>query len=455
MVNVKNIKILHNPYLLFSPFLLLYIVLVLIFPTHGVSGDEDKYLMFARNLVHGYYSSPSPDVNLAEGPGYPILLMPFVALGLPLIFITLLNAGFYYLSIVLLFKSLRQIVTYRKAVIAGLFWACYYNSYEAIPLILTETFTALLVSLIIYCLVKSFSPGNFKKTKKYIYLAGFFIGYLALTKVIFGYVLLLMLVGSGLLWVINKKAENYKRGVVILVTALVTTAPYLVYTYHLTGRIFYWGTSGGNNLYWMSTPYEGEYGDWFPEIRDEHYTFPGIKNAAGLQNGKEPGLQNRTNFISGANDSVRYHHQKDFEEINKYTGVFRDDAYKKIAINNIKSHPVKYAQNCISNIGRILFNYPYSYTLQKPATLLRFSINGIIVVVSLFCLFPTFINWRRLAFPVRFMLFITAVYLGGSIFGSAETRMFTAIVPVLLFWIAYIVQRSLKVNLKFTGNINP
>ena len=37
--------------------------------------------------------------------------------------------------------------------------------------------------------------------------------------------------------------------------ALVWCLPYLAHTYSLTGRWFYWGSSGGMSLYWMSTPY--------------------------------------------------------------------------------------------------------------------------------------------------------------------------------------------------------
>ena len=66
-----------------------------------------------------------------------------------------------------------------------------------------------------------------------------------------------MLIGSGFLWIINRKGINYQKGIIILLIAFATIAPYLIYTYHLTGRIYYLGTSGGNNLYWMSTPYEG------------------------------------------------------------------------------------------------------------------------------------------------------------------------------------------------------
>jgi hypothetical protein len=58
-------------------------------------------------------------------------------------------------------------------------------------------------------------------------------------------------------------------------------------------------------------------------------------------------------------------------------------------------------------------------------------------------------NWRKIIFPVRFLLFIVLLYLGGSVFGSAEMRMFTKIVPVLLIWIAFIIQNTVKIYWKF------
>ena len=156
-------------------------------------------------------------------------------------------------------------------------------------------------------------------------------------------------------------------------------------------------------------------------------------------------------MVPGIDDSIKLHHQKDFDEILKYstTGAERDDAFKRIAIRNIKANPLDYVKNCFSNIGRILFNYPYSYTAQRPSTLLRFPLNGIIAVLMLFCIIPTFLNWKKIIYPVRFMLFFIFLYLGGSILGSAEIRMFTTIVPMLLFWIAFILINTVKINLKF------
>jgi hypothetical protein len=417
-----------NPYLLFSPFLCLYIVYILLFPS-DFSGDEIRYLGFAQNLIHGFYSPPAPDIDLTNGPGYPLLLSPFVAFGLPLIYMALINAFFYYLSIILLFKALKQTVELNIALIFSCFWGCYYVAFQTMNTTVPETFTFLLVSLLIFSLVKVFKADNSKEIKRFIFLAGFTIGFIILTKMIFGYVLLLMLSGYIVFWITDIKNINYRKVIYILLIAFITVTPYLIYTYHLTGRIFYWGF-GSDTLYWMSTPYKDEYGDFKYDLK---------LNTMNLGNYNIP----------GADDTLRAHHGKDFEKISQLRGVERDDAYKRIAINNIKCHPLKYISNCVKNLGRLVFHYPFSYAVQRPKILLVLPMNGIVFTLILFCLIPTFINWRKVSFPVRFMLFFCFIYLGLSTLVTAYVRMFTIVVPIMLFWFAYIIQNSLIIKIKF------
>ena len=308
-----------------------------------------------------------------------------------------------------------------------MFWACYYVAFQNMPFTHTETFTYLLVAIFIFALTKAFKPGS---TKKYIFLAGFMMGYIVLTKVAFGFVLLFMLAGSALLWLIKRKAVNYRKGLFITLIGLATISPYMIYIYQLTGRVFYWSTTAGSALYWSSSPYKDEYGDWKLELK---------------QGPVEMGNYN----IPGSGDSLVAHHQKEYDEIYKYKGLEQDDAFKRIAINNIKQHPLKYLQNCIYNAGRLVFHYPFSQAVQRPKVLLIFPVNGIIFTLMLFSLVPTFKNWKKISYPLRFMLFFTLLYLGASLLVVAYVRMFTIIVPVLLFWFAFIFQRSVKVNLDF------
>jgi hypothetical protein len=219
-----------------------------------------------------------------------------------------------------------------------------------------------------------------------------------------------------------------------MLIACLVTLPYLVYTYHLTGRIFYWGT-GQENLYWMTTPYEDEYGDWKGELE---------RNPVALGNYNVP----------DAGDTLKAHHQKDYDEVYQYKGLERDDAFKRIAINNIKTHPVKFAKNIGYNIGRIFFHYPFSYATQRTKILFVLPINGIILTLILFCLIPTIRNWRKIIYPVRFAFIIGLLYLAESTLLSSEVRVLALVVPIILFWSAYVLQRSLKINLNFFANSN-
>lgn len=444
----KKIKIPENPFLLFLPFLLVYIIITVVFQNNDLWGDENRHLLYAQNLTHGFYSNPPPDIYLDCGPGYPVILIPFVLLSLPVICVKLLNAFFLFLSVIFLFKALLHFISFKKAAFVSLFFACYYNIFYFLPLIYSEIFTLFLISALLLSLVLAFGSSGLIKSKRYVYLSGFLMGFIALTKVIFGYVILFMLLGSAVLWILNRKNSQFRKGVLILLISSATVLPYLIYTYQLTGRVFYWATTGGNNLYWMSSPYEGEYGSWAPDIAAGSASLYKLDSIAFFNRGNLVSKEGSF-FVPGYEDSIVAHHMGDYNDINKYMGLKRDDEFRRIAFRNIRSNPTKFIRNCFSNIGRILFNTPGSYVVQKPGNMTRLPLNGIIVVLSLFCIIPTLRNWRRLPYTIRFVLIFTFLYLAGSVFGSAEARMFSIIVPLLLCWIAFILQKSVKINIKF------
>lgn len=408
-----------NPFIVFSPFLLLFVALVLKLHSDEMIGDEGGYMQFAQNILQGFYSPPAPDIDLWWGPGYPILLTPFIAMGLPLVFITLTNAVLQYLSIVMLFKAISQLVDFSKAMAFSLLWGFCYSIYPFMTRILTETFSSFLINLFIYFTIKAFKEG----TKKHIYLAGFTLGYLALTKVMFGYVMLFLLLWSLLMWLKNTKVIEYRKSIVIILVGFLTASPYLIYTYKLTDRFFYWGNSGGMKLYWMSNPNDYEYGNW------DNETFDSLKDLGG-----------------GNTKLLKQNHQEDFEYILQFKGVEKDDAYKKVAIQNIKSHPKKYIKNIYANISRMIFGFPYHYARQTP--LIKVWYFAILFSLTLYSIVLTIINWKKLVYSLRFVLVFTSIYLGGSTLLSAYNRQLIIIVPALLLWIAYIVSKSIKFNIK-------
>jgi 4-amino-4-deoxy-L-arabinose transferase-like glycosyltransferase len=422
---MKNLKLTRNPYLLFSPFLLLFIVIVFRFHSDTFKGDESGYLYFATNLLEGFYSPPAPAINLWWGPGYPMLLVPFTALRLPLNCIILMNAVFQYLSIVLLFKATLYFVGFRKALIISLFWAFCFSSYRYLAFILTEPFTIFLIALLVLSLTRAFKD----QINKYVFISGFILGYIALTKVIFGYVILFLLIWNIILLIKNRKENDYRKTALILLIAFTTVMPYLLYTYNLTGRLYYWGNSGGMSLYWMSNPYENEYGSWV--------------NEKLIQDKMDPDLECTTALL-------KMNHQKDINEILKYQGVERDDAYKRIAIQNIKNHPVKYFKNIVANISNLLFDFPQTYTYQR--TILKIWYFSIFFTLMLISFILTIINWRGIPFYIKFIIVFAFIYIGGSSLVSVANRQFVIIMPALLVWIAYVFDKSILVKIKFDKN---
>jgi predicted RND superfamily exporter protein len=182
----------------------------------------------------------------------------------------------------------------------------------------------------------------------------------------------------------------------------------------------------------MTTPYENEYGSWFPE--EDKWFVPSFYDT----------------YVSGTKDTIESVHKEDLAEVAKYKGVDKDRAYQRLAIRNIKETPLKYLQNIVYNFGRLVFQYPFSYGVHRPKLLLVFPANGILLGLILFCLIPTFLNWRKILYPIKFLIFITLIYLGGSTLVTAYVRMFTIIVPILIFWMAYICQHCVTINLKFS-----
>ncbi|MGB1206244.1 MAG: hypothetical protein ACPG5B_11390 [Chitinophagales bacterium] len=384
-------------------------------------GDEGRYMQFAENLCHGFYSSPPPDINLWNGPAYPIFLMPFVLLKLPLICITLTNAVLQYLSIVFLFKTLLNYVKRNVALFFSFFWACYYIAYPEIPLILTECFTSFLIVLFLYFLSLSFKKID--KNNFHLY-AGFIFGILVLAKIIFGYVLLLMLVLASLSYFIWR-SEKTKKASLIFLVAFLLNIPYLLYTYSLTNKIFYWGNSGGMSLYWMSTPHEGEFGDW------NNPTFTANCGHAA--------------DVPCNADLLAKNHQKNMAYVHQFVGVERDNLYKKLAFENIKKHPKKYIENCISNLGRLFFGVPTSYFYQRNATLKRFPPNAILLTFLFFCIIPTLLNFKNnIPIELKMVLGIAFSYLFLSMLVSAYPRQLTVIVPILLFWFAFVMEKCVS-----------
>jgi hypothetical protein len=419
--------IIAKPYLLFLPFLCYYAYFIITHKAPKLHGDELRYVEFATNLIHGFYSPNPHHLNLWNGPGYPILLMPFIALKIPAIYMALMNALFQYFALVFLHKALTRVANNKTATLCGLLFAVYPNTIGLLPLLYTEAFTGFLVSSLLYSITLWYT----KKDIRYSIIAGIVFGYLALTKVIFGYVIVICLAICIVLLLLKKNKVFYLRNVYILLLACAVTIPYLGYTYYLTGKAFYWGNSGGMSLYWMSTPYAQEYGDWkIPSLANTQYP-------------------NNAYRSDEAGAILKKNHLKEVSFIRKHENpIVQDELFKQAAIRHIKNDPFKFLKNYYYNFSRMLFNFPYSYAFQDGAIVGNILRGSLILWASLIGALLTWINWRKISYPVKFILLITAVYLSLSGALSAYPRQLDVMLPALLFWLGFL-QAGIKVRLKF------
>jgi hypothetical protein len=419
-------KLTRNPFIIFSPFLFFYAYVIIVNKWPTLYGDEIRYVDFAHNLIHGFYSPPAPHINLWNGPGYPLILVPFIAVHVPVLYITLLNAVYQYLSIVFLYKALRLVANHKIALISALLLAVYPNALAVLPILYTEAFTGFLVSLLVYFVALSYTSGKLK----HVIAAGIVLGYLTLTKIIFGYVLVICIAICAFMLLFKRSRSFYLNPVKTLLIAFAVTVPYLTYTFYITGKAFYWGNSGGMSLYWMSSPFDNEYGDWkLPDLSNKQYP---------------------TLFKSAETVAVlRKNHSKEIQFILKHNEIEQDGLFKQRAIENIKKNPLKFAKNYYYNISRMLFNFPYSYSYQDGAIVRNIISGSLILWSSVIGIILTMYNWRKIIAPVKFMLLVTGVYLALSGALSSYPRQLDVMVPVLLFWIGYLAFNIRKINLKF------
>ncbi len=400
-----------NIYLKLIPFLLLYLAVSFVFAPDKFIWDEGRYVHYAHYLLKGIYSPPAPNIDLWSGRGYPALLAPFLFLKLPIIVLRLLNAFLLYFSLIIFNKTTELYTSVKKVSLYTIFLGLYFPIYMLLPLIMTECLTWFLICLIIYLFVKINKQKSF--SWKSIIICGFFVAFLAMTKVIFGYVIALMIVFSLFMQLFSKFRLAAKKTTYIFSFSLIFCLPYLIYTYNLTGKIFYWSDSGGMSLFTMSAPYPKDYGDWKPE--DEMLQNPNYKT-----------------FI---------------QSISKLPPLDRDAAYKKQAIENIKKYPLKYSLNCLANTGRLFFGYPKTNTLQSFNMYFYLLPNMFVVSFIVIALSIGIYHFNKIPYEIFFLFFFVLIYLLGSVLLSAYCRMFMMTVPFWMLFFFYIRNNVITINI--------
>jgi len=374
--------------------------------------DECRYISFAENLLNGFYSPSAPNINLWSGPGFPIILMPLVSLHVDRSILILLNVLISIGVILVMFKTAILFLSQSKALIISLIWSLYYPHYQEIFTVLTEPFTTLLLISFAYFITKY--VHNRKKLAG-LY-SGVIFGFLVLTKVIFSYVLILLLFILMVFYLFRLNRKLMGQLIYVWIIAFSITLPYQLYTYHLTGKIYYFANSGGSSLYFMTSPYLGEFGEWNNTTFTANCGF-----SAEVPCNAEKFKKNHSSF---------------FEYLKKLDPISADEEFKKRSLQNIIAHPVKYLKNYINNFSRMLFNIPNSYFYQREQTILRILPNSFVFVFMVLGIIYSLIKYQRLPNSVLIIIIFVLSYLSIQLLVSSYPRHFNVIVPLILIWLA-------------------
>jgi 4-amino-4-deoxy-L-arabinose transferase-like glycosyltransferase len=375
--------------------------------------DEIFYVALAKSLTHGHFNAQPPEPDLWRGPGYPIVLAPFVTLDLPYRVPKLLNALFLFGAACFFYATLRSYVSERSALLAAYLLGVYPSLLAEGNRLFTEPFATFLIAGFGFALCAALRKRGWHWLL--LGLAAFFLGYLALTRVFFGYVIVVLLLTVAVLFLWRRQVA-YAKTLVVCVLALLLCTPWLYYTYRQTGQVFYWGTSGGMQLYWMATPYSGEYGDW-------------LSPDTVMQN-----------------DLLSQHHGELFTRISQMSGVEADTALKQQAVQNIRRYPAKYVLNLAANISRLFFSFPYTNTPESLKPVPRMFPNTVVLLLALLAVYPGWINRRQVPCEVHLVLGFGLLALGGSALLSAYERQFHPLVPTFALWITYVLAQFVRLQ---------
>lgn len=345
---------------------------------HTARNDEPAYLAYAHNLPHMLESQMYHRFDfLWHGPAFPALLAPFVALHVPLALTRFIFGPVILFATLSIFCRLVSALLPRRrdALIATYALAAYLPFFTTVGHLHVEVLSALCIMIATAFMLRAYRGGR----RDHIW-AALALAVLALSRVEFGYVLMAGLVISLLWLAFHRESGLAKKSAAAAAIALVLCIPWLVYTHEVSGRTLYWGDAGGLQLYWMTAP--DNLGDW--HTNHEAFTYPKLAAEARV-----------------------------LAPLQALTPAKRDARLEHIALQNIKSHPKHYLTNLVFNVGRLLFNSPYSYG--------NLSATG------------TSPGWGLMVYALPNAILIGLLMLAGIIGVAVRRRVGRHLVPFILF----------------------
>lgn len=392
--------------------------------------DESKFYEHAENITKSYYTE-SENPNFKEGPGYPLYLSLSAALNLPYSVTRASHIVLLFLAYCYFYLILKRYIKRRPALILTYLFVLYPPMLRWANLMYAESLMLLLLLGFCYHFILWYHKEG--KYKRHFLLSILFLGYLALTKIIFAYVIIVALLASLLFLIFPRISKKYqlKRTVLIFAGALVFFSPYVAYSYHITDKFFYLGMHGGRILYFRATPFENEFGNSF--------------NKEKVLKKKSP--EGREGVTVNMH-ALQQNHGALFTSIDSLSYIETDSVLKAKAIENMKKHPGKYLKNTVANVSRIFFHFPFSYRIQNLETLGYLIPNMFIVVLALLGIYPAFIRRKTIPKELLILLFLSLIYLGGHTLLGGRGRFLIPVVPIWIMFFSFIYTRILQIRIR-------
>jgi 4-amino-4-deoxy-L-arabinose transferase-like glycosyltransferase len=400
------------------PLLPVYVLVwALLSPGPSPVGDEGPLLGAAKRITEGGYADTGAMNGtkfLWHGPGLPTLLSPLLALRVPLTDMRLVGPLLLFAAIVAFYRLLRLRLSRRAALVAAYALGLYAPTYQTLPSLHKEPLALLLVIVAMDAGTRYARYGR----RQHLAVAGLALGWLVMTRLEYGWVLTALAAATTIWWLRERRvhpgeAQGARRWALVAIAGFVACVPWLVYTYDLTGQLFYWGNSGGLSLYWMAQSGRGQLGQWHAV----HTVF------------RDPRLTSYRPF---------------FRYLKTLHPLQADMALRHAAVKAALARPYEYLINVLANVGRIFFGLPFSFTLPVAALAGLIAFNGTLLAAVGAAVVRVIRARQSLPQEALPFLLFAAIAFAVHLMTSAEPRMLIPVVPALVWLVAHALSRTAR-----------
>src|SRR3954471_6736429 len=370
---------------------------------HPVRDEQDLLAAAARMLDGQVVPSghvTDPRAYLWHGPGLVVFLAPLVRLHLPLVAIRFVEPVLLGCAVLLFHRLLRVRLGPRASLAWTYAFGLYVPFFSVLPHVHKEPLCILLVVAGMLALTRGLADGR----RLPLAGAGLALGALTMVRLEYGWVTFALLAVAVLGWVRRRHSVTARRLVAVAAVGVAACAPWLVYTYSLTGRPLYWGSSSGLSLFWMSPTLPGQTGQWYAPDR-----------------------------VLG--DRALAPYRPLFRRLQTCDPVRSDLWLRDRAAANIRARPAGYARNLAANVTRLFFAIPMRPLLAPLGLGAYLLVNSLLLIGLAWS--AALLRRRRSAAPEAAPIAIfAAVAIAVHVPPSASPRMLLPIVPALVWLVA-------------------